>query len=70
MPPGSPNPDPISDLACEQALCLGNKIVRKGKGGGGERACRQTFQAAITPSCNYPSDHLSVRSLSGNQFRA
>ena len=35
----------------------------------GERACRQTFEAAIPPSCNYPADHLSVRSLSVNQFR-
>ena len=38
-----------SAVACEQALCLG-KIARKGKGkGGGERACRQTFEAAIPP---------------------
>ena len=55
-------------LACEQALCLGkNSEEREGKGG--ERACRQTFEAAIPPSCNYPADHLSVRSLSVNQFR-
>ena len=58
-------------LACEQALCLGKySEEREGKGGGGERACRQTFEAAIPPSCNYPADHLSVRSLSVNQFRA
>ena len=56
-------------LACEQALCLGKKIVRKGKGRG-ERACRHTFEAAIPPSCNYLAEHLSVRSLSVNQFRA
>ena len=57
-------------LAREQALCLGkNSEESKGKGGG-ERACRQTFEAAIPPSCNYPVDHLSVRSLSVNQFRA
>ena len=56
-------------LACKQALCLGKKIARKGKGRG-ERACRQTIEAAIPPSCNYPADHLSVRSLSVNQFRA
>ena len=45
------------------------KIARKGKGRG-ERACRQTFEAAIPPSCNYLAEHLSVRSLSVNQFRA
>ena len=56
-------------LACEQALFLGKKIARKGKGRG-ERACRQTFEAAIPPSCNYLAEHLSVRSLSVNQFRA
>ena len=51
------------------ALCLGkNSEEREGKGGGGERACRQTFEAAISPSCNHPADHLSVRSLSVNQF--
>ena len=59
----------VTALACEQALCLGkNSEERKGKGG--ERACRQTFEAAIPPSCSYPADHLSVRSLSVNQFRA
>ena len=43
--------------ACEQALCLGkNSKEREGKGG--ERACRQTFEAAIPSSCNYPADHL------------
>ena len=55
-------------------LSVWGKIARKGrgKGGGGGRACRQTFEAAINipPSCNYPADHLSVRSLSVNQFRA
>ena len=56
-------------VACKQALCLGKKIARKGKGRG-ERACRQTFEAAILPSCNYLAEHLSVRSLSVNQFRA
>ena len=55
-------------VACEQALCSGKKIATKGKGRGGERACRQTFEAAIPLSCNYPADHLSVRSLSVNQF--
>ena len=54
-------------LACEQALCLGKKIAREGKGG--ERACRQTFEAAIPPYLNYLAEHLSVRSLSVNQFR-
>ena len=35
-------------LTCEQALCLGkNSEEREGKGG--ERACRQTFEAAIPP---------------------
>ena len=49
----------VLGLACEQALCLGkNSEEREGKGG--ERACRQTFEAAIPPSCNYPADHLSV----------
>ena len=57
------------DIACEQALCFGGKIARKGKGRGGESR-RQTFEAAIPPSCNYPADHLSVRSLSVNQFGA
>ena len=61
----------IFDIACEQALCLRKKIARKGKGkGGGKRARRQTFEAAIPPSCNYPAHNLSVRSLSLNQFRA
>ena len=56
-------------IACEEALCLGkNSKEREGKGG--ERACRQTFEAAIPPSCNYLAEHLSVRSLSVNQFRA
>ena len=62
-------PCACTGIACEQALCLGkNSEEREGKGG--ERACRQTFEAAIPPSCNYPADHLSVRSLSVNQFRA
>ena len=59
----------LRKLACEQALCLGKKIARKGKGRG-ERACRHTFEAAIPPSCNYLAEHLSTRSLSVNQFRA
>ena len=57
----------------ELMLSVWEKIARKGKGkgrGGGERACRQTFEAAISPSCNHPADHLSVRSLSVNQFCA
>ena len=33
-----------------------------------ERAYRQTFEAAVPPSCNYLAKHLSVRSLSVNQF--
>ena len=45
-----------------------NSEEREGKRG--ERACRQTFEAAIPPSCNYLAEHLSVRSLSVNQFRA
>ena len=63
--------------ACEQALRLSvwgkNSREREGKGGGGgvgEPACRQTFEAAILPSCNYLAEHLSVRSLAVNQFRA
>ena len=64
------NPSCSEFVACEQALCLEKKIAWKGKGKVGERACRQTFEAAIPPSCNYPADHLSVRSLSVNQFRA
>ena len=54
----------------ELMLSVWGKIARKGKGKGrgGERACRQTFEAAISPSCNHPADHLSVRSLSVNQF--
>ena len=52
-----------------RSLCLGkNSEEREGKVGGRERACSQTFEAAISPSCNYPADHLSVRSLSVNQF--
>ena len=46
-------------------LSVWGKIARKGKGNGGgggggrgERACRQTFEAAIPLSCNYPADHL------------
>ena len=42
-------------------------LPRKGKGK--ERACRQTVEAAIPPSCNYPADNLLVRSLSVSQFR-
>ena len=37
-------------LACEQALCLG-KNSKEREGEAGERACRQTFEAAIPPSC-------------------
>ena len=45
-------------------LSLGkNSEEREGKGGGGERACRQTFEAAIPPSCNYPA----VGKLTGNE---
>ena len=41
------------------------RICSPGKGRErGERACRQTFETAIPPSCNYPTDHLSARSLS------
>ena len=58
-------------LACEQALCLGkNSEEREGKGEGGESLCRQLFDVGIPPSCSYSADHLSVRSLSVNQFRA
>ena len=55
------------------SLFGGKKYQGKGRergAGGGERACRQTFEAAIPPSCNYLAKHLSVRSLSVNQFRA
>ena len=51
-------------IACEQALCLGKKERGKGRERGGKKP------PAIPPSCNYPADHLSVRSLSVNQFRA
>ena len=61
-------------LACEQALCLGKKIARKGKGKEGretvDKHLRPLFPAAIPPSCNYLAEYLSVRSLSVNQFRA
>ena len=57
-------------VACEQALCLGKKNSEEREGKKGEKACRQTFEAAIKPSCHYPTEHLSVRSLSVNQFRA
>ena len=50
------------------SVLLGGKNS-DGRGKGAERACRQTFEAAIPPPCNYPADHLSVRSLSVNQFR-
>ena len=52
-----------------------NRLSVWGKNGeererkGGKRACRQTFEVTILPSCNYPADHLSVRSLSVTQFR-
>ena len=48
---------------------FGEKNSKEREGKGGERACRQTFEAAIPPSCNYLAEHLSVRSLSVNQFR-
>ena len=51
-------------------LCEYTNAIQFFPRNGGERACRQTFEAAIPPSCNYPADHLSVRSLSVNQFRA
>ena len=54
-------------IACEQALCLEKQNSEEREGKGWERACRQTFEAAIQPPCNYPVDHLSVRSLSVNQ---
>ena len=54
----------------DQALCLGENSEERGGKGVGGRACRQTFEAAISPSCNYRADHLSVRSLSVNQFHA
>ena len=38
-------------------LSVCRKIARKGKGKGGERACRQAFEAAIPPTFNYPGDH-------------
>ena len=51
------------------SVLLGEKIAKgEEKGRGGGKRCRQTFEAAIPPSCNYPADHLSVRSLSVNQF--
>ena len=43
-------PPPLSSaaqVACEQALLGKNSEEREGKGG--ERACRQTFEAAIPP---------------------
>ena len=49
---------------------FGEKNSEERKRKGGKRACRQTFEAAIPPSCSYPAEHLSVRSLSVNQFRA
>ena len=70
-------PDTFSiDFACLQiAFLFGEKIARRGKGkggggggGGGGGACRQTFEASIPPSCNYLTEHLSVRSLSVNQY--
>ena len=40
--------------------------MKKSRGEGRERvsACRQTFKAAIPPSCLVIADHLSARSLS------
>ena len=52
-------------VACEQALCLGKKTARKGKGkgeggeGGGQPVDKHP-EATFPPSCNYPADHLSV----------
>ena len=48
-------------------LSVLEKKSEEREGEGGERACRQTFEAAIPPSCNYSASHLSVRS-SVNQF--
>ena len=63
---------PEHHLACEQALCLSvwEKKYEEREGKGGERTCRQTFEAAIPPSCNYSTDNPSVKSLFVNQFRA
>ena len=50
-----------------------NSDEREGKGGGGGgggRAFRQTVEAAILPSRNYPAEHLSLTSLTVNRFRA
>ena len=40
--------------------------MKKSRGKGRERVrgCRQTFEAAIPPSCLVIADHLSARSLS------
>ena len=55
-------------------LSVWGKIATKGKGkvggGGRESAFRQTVEAAILPSCNYSAEHLSLRSLTVNRFRA
>ena len=37
-------------------------------GGGGEEPVDKHFEVAIPPSCNYPANRLSVRSLPVNQF--
>ena len=51
-------------------LSVWGKKSEEREGKGGERACRQTFEAAIPPSFDYLAEHLSVRSFSVNQFRA
>ena len=60
----------IADNSLWTGSLLGEKNSEEREGKGKERACGQTFGAAIPHSCNYPADHLSVRSLSVNQFRA
>ena len=47
------------------SLLFGER-VKKSQGEGMERvrACRQTFEAAIPPSCLVIADHVSARSLS------
>ena len=52
----------MQHIACKQALCLGKGQKswkeREEKGG---RALRQTFKAAIPPSCLLIADLLSAR---------
>ena len=45
-----------------------NSEEREGKRG--TEPVDKHFEAAIPPSCNYPGDHLSVKSLFVNQFGA